>query len=70
MIRFISAYSHSVIVQAAQLEMFGPKDSDSFEGLGLAKTLADHLLGAFSIELVPHMILRFLKCDCHTVLII
>ena len=36
---------YSVAAQAAQLEMFGPKDSDSFEGLGLAKTLADHLLG-------------------------
>ena len=32
-------------VQTAQLEMFGPKDSDNFEGLGLAKTLAAHLIG-------------------------
>ena len=33
--------------QAARLEVFGPLDADSFEGLGLAKALADHLDGAF-----------------------
>ena len=32
--------------QAAQLEVFGPHDADGFEGLGLAKALADHLEGA------------------------
>ena len=33
-------------LQAAQLEVFGPQDADSFEGLGMAKALADHLEGA------------------------
>ena len=39
----LSSYSRC---QAARLEVFGPQDADSFEGLGLAKALADHLDGA------------------------
>ena len=36
-------------MQAARLEVFGPQDADSFEGLGMAKALADHLEGASAV---------------------
>lgn len=38
----------SAVPDAANAEVFSPTDRSSFQGLGLAQTLADHLEGPLS----------------------
>ena len=38
-------HAESSVPASQKLEVFGPVDSSSFKGLGLAQTLSDHLEG-------------------------
>jgi hypothetical protein len=44
------------VTAAQKLEVFGPVDSSSFHGLGLAQTLSDHLEGIYGPTVCPEVL--------------